>query len=105
MNGIGTVVLDAVKFSGTDTLSRLLAAKPKLVALSLSSCQLNDTDLKPLFMAIKSQELPLTMLKVSANRLSDESLIDMCDSLCGHKTHPLAVLDLSGNNVSYQTTD
>jgi Ran GTPase-activating protein (RanGAP) involved in mRNA processing and transport len=47
-------------------------------------------------MAIKSQELPLTMLKVSANRLSDESLIDMC----GHKTHPLAVLDLSGNNVT-----
>lgn len=41
------------------------------------------------------------MLKLSANRLEDEGVIDLSQAVVSCKTHPLAVLDLSSNTVSY----
>lgn len=73
-----------------------------LSALSLSGCSVQDTDLKPLVDALRAG-LPLHMLKLSANRITDIGVTSLVESLTSSKTQPLAVLDLSNNQVIEST--
>ena len=74
----------------------------KLAALSVASCQLSDADLSPLCAAVKSGYC-MQMLKLSDNRFTDEFVGALCDALQSSKSHPLAVVDLSSNNVTNST--
>jgi Ran GTPase-activating protein (RanGAP) involved in mRNA processing and transport len=71
----------------------------KLTTLSLGGCSLDDNDLSPLCNAIKDG-LQLSMLKLSANRITDEGVTKLVEALLKNKTNPLAVLDLSTNRVN-----
>ena len=95
-----TLVLDGIKLSGAAGLGELLGSLKGLAALSLAGCQLTDTDLQPLFSAL-SKGLPLHMLKLSANRLQDDSVTALVAGLMKHKTHPLGLLDMSNNKVGH----
>lgn len=59
---------------------------------------MDDNDLSPLNGALKNN-LQLQMLKLSANRITDVGIASLVDELLKHKSHPLAVLDLSNNEV------
>ncbi|XP_064595909.1 uncharacterized protein LOC135462616 [Liolophura sinensis] len=100
-----TLVLDGLKLAGTEALKGLLG-KPSecsLDALSLSGCLLNDADLSPLISGLGTG-LSLHMLKLSANRITDRGVSDLVSALLGNKHHPLAVLDLSNNQVGPEGT-
>ena len=71
-----------------------------LKTLSIGGCSQSASDIAPLCEAIK-KGFQLQMLKLSANRLEDEGVTVLSQALIGCKTHPLAVLDLSSNTVSY----
>lgn len=71
----------------------------KLTTLSLGGCSLDDNDLSPLCNAIKDG-LQLSMLKLSANRITDEGVTKLVEALLKNKSNPLAVLDLSTNRVT-----
>lgn len=73
---------------------------PHIGGLSLGGCQLNDVDVQPIWDAVKAGRLPIAMLKLSANRISDKGVVQMCEALQSQKTHPLALIDLSNNNVN-----
>lgn len=59
---------------------------------------MDDTDLSPLCTAIKDG-LQLHMLKLSANRITDEGVAKLVEVILKGKAYPLAVLDLSNNRV------
>ena len=73
-----------------------------VTALSLSGCFLNDADLSPLMGALGSG-FKLHMLKLSANRLTDATVRSLAENLRRCATHPLSVLDISGNQVRWRT--
>ena len=75
------------------------AVGSSLRTLSLGGCSLSAADIAPLCQVLK-KGIQLHMLKLSANRLEDQGVIDLSQALIGCKTHPLAVLDLSSNTVS-----
>ncbi|KAJ8322200.1 hypothetical protein KUTeg_000671, partial [Tegillarca granosa] len=93
-----TLILDGFKLSSTNTLEKLMenATKGTLTTLSIGGCSLVDEDLKPLNKAIQNG-LQLHMLKLSANRITNSGIVELTDALLTHKTHPLAVLDVSTN--------
>ena len=66
-----------------------------------AGCQLNDSDIAPMFTAIEKGQLKLHMLKLSANRVGDVSVKAMVDSIIKHKTYPLGLLDISSNKVRH----
>ena len=70
-----------------------------LAALSLSGCSLVDNDIQPLVAAIE-RSIPLSMLKLSANRLTDEAVKHLVDALLSHTQHSLQLLDLMNNKVN-----
>lgn len=70
-----------------------------ITALSLSSCALADRELSQLSVAIK-EGLPLHMLKLSGNRITDTGIKEFVDALLSTQTHPLKLIDLSNNQVN-----
>ncbi|KAK3586423.1 hypothetical protein CHS0354_017066 [Potamilus streckersoni] len=99
-----SLILDGLKISNTVALSVLFAnaKQSKLNTLSLGGCSLEDNDLSPLNGALKNN-LQLQMLKLSANRITDAGIASLVDTLLKHKSHPLAVLDLSNNELTNAT--
>ncbi|XP_045210363.2 uncharacterized protein LOC123561819 [Mercenaria mercenaria] len=97
---VSTVILDGLKLSGTDSIKDLLVnpKTSKLTTLSLGGCSLDDSDLLPLCNAIK-EGLQLSMLKLSANRITDEGVTKLVEAMLKNKAYPLAVLDLSTNRI------
>ncbi|VDH90227.1 Hypothetical predicted protein, partial [Mytilus galloprovincialis] len=96
-----TLVLDGIKLASTDTLQALMGnvVGSSLRTLSFGGCSLSASDIAPLCQAIK-KGFQLHMLKLSANRLEDEGVIDLSQAVVSCKTHPLAVLDLSSNTFT-----
>ncbi|XP_063437505.1 uncharacterized protein LOC134718750 [Mytilus trossulus] len=96
-----TLVLDGIKLASTDTLQALMGnvVGSSLRTLSFGGCSLSASDIAPLCQAIK-KGFQLHMLKLSANRLEDEGVIDLSQAVVSCKKHPLAVLDLSSNTFT-----
>jgi len=59
---------------------------------------LDDSDLQPLCEALKAG-LPLSMLKLAANRISDGGVASLVEAILKMKSPTLGVLDLSNNRV------
>ena len=72
-----------------------------LVALSFSGCSLADKDIQQLNAALKAG-LSLSMLKLSANRITDTAVTGLVDALLSYDTHPLKLIDLMNNKVRWQ---
>ncbi|KAL4228631.1 hypothetical protein ACF0H5_011679 [Mactra antiquata] len=99
-SNISTLILDGLKLSGTEAIKNIVVNPKvsKLGTLSLGSCSLDDNDLTPLCDAIKDN-LSLTMLKLSANRITDVGVAKLVVAFMKAKNPPLAVLDLSNNRL------
>ena len=69
-----------------------------LVALSLSGCSLADKDVQPLVAAIE-RNFNLFMLKLSANRLTDNAVHSIVEALLTKDQHSLQLVDLMNNKV------
>ncbi|XP_050399775.2 uncharacterized protein LOC126817009 isoform X1 [Patella vulgata] len=97
---ISTLVLDGLKLSGTEAMKSLNAAlsSSNITALSFDGCSLADKDMLQLFDAMNAQ-LKLHMLKLSANRFTDELITQLVMVLLKKTDYPLAVLDVSNNEL------
>ncbi|ESP02588.1 hypothetical protein LOTGIDRAFT_171908 [Lottia gigantea] len=101
---ITTLVLDGLKLSGTPAFNDFCSALPSshITAISFDGCQLADEDLVPFCQAM-GKGLKLHMLKLSANRLTDEFTSTFVKNLLQVSNYPLAVLDLSNNQLNNKT--
>ncbi|XP_052212541.1 uncharacterized protein LOC127831603 [Dreissena polymorpha] len=98
-SNITSLVLDGLKLSGTTCLKEVLANPKtnKLCTMSLGGCALDDNDLSAVCDAFKNG-IQLSMLKLSANRITDAGVTHLVDAILKNKS-PLAVLDLSNNRI------
>ena len=71
----------------------------QLSCFNLSGCSLGDNDILPLVAAIE-QSIPLSMLKLYGNRLTDEVVKHLVDALLSHTPRSLQLLDLMNNKVN-----
>ena len=69
------------------------------MALSVADCALTDDDILHLVVALQAG-LPVTMLKLSSNRIGDRGVLLLVDALLSHSTHSLKLIDLFNNRVS-----
>ncbi|XP_052803318.1 uncharacterized protein LOC128233605 [Mya arenaria] len=99
-SSITTVVLDGLKLSSVDVIKHVVANPKtnKLQTLSIGGCSLDDSDLIPLCDAFRNG-LPLSMLKLSANRITDAGVTTLVEAILKCKSQTLGVLDLSNNRL------
>ena len=101
--GLTSLILDGVKFSGTDALQSMLGDDVPMMhftlsSLSLCGCSLTDKDVKPLMVAL-GKNLELTELNLSSNRLTDSTVNHLLESLTDKCS--LITLNFSINKVLY----
>ncbi|KAI6657963.1 Serine-rich adhesin for platelets-like [Oopsacas minuta] len=104
------LILDGIKLSGTNrsaivnlfnSIIFLQDSSAKvnwsLTSLSLNSCSLNDSDVKPLSQAL-THGLCLEYLSLAYNRLGDNAVADLVEGLTYRKT--LKTINLSNNRIN-----
>ena len=99
--GLTSLILDGVKFSGTNALQSMLGDDVPMMhftlsSLSLCGCSLTDKDVKPLMVAL-GKNLELTELHLSSNRLTDNTVNNLLESLTDKCS--LITLNFSINKV------
>ena len=99
--GLTSLILDGVKFSGTNALQSMLGDDVPMMhftlsSLSLCGCSLTDKDVKPLMVAL-GKNLELTELHLSSNRLTDSTVNHLLESLTDKCS--LITLNFSINKV------
>ncbi|WAR04991.1 NALP5-like protein [Mya arenaria] len=89
-SSITTVVLDGLKLSSVDVIKHVVANPKtnKLQTLSIGGCSLDDSDLIPLCDAFRNG-LPLSMLKLSANRITDAGVTTLVEAILKCKSQTL----------------